>query len=128
MTAQDEAKQLDSVTDRVTEEESTMDASAAKSKVLSLSSDGMYMDSADEEKSKSAKKALAAIEVSKEDIDVLVEELEISEDAADKALREVLFEGAGAGAETGITDGGEGASPSASASPLGEALRRLIRS
>uniref|UniRef100_A0A7S3Q071 Nascent polypeptide-associated complex subunit alpha-like UBA domain-containing protein n=1 Tax=Chaetoceros debilis TaxID=122233 RepID=A0A7S3Q071_9STRA len=123
MTAQDEAKQLDSVTDRVTEEESTMDASAAKSKVLSLSSDvhtGKFMDSAAEEKSKSAKKALAAIEVSKEDIDVLVEELEISEDVADKALREVLFEGGGI-----VTDGaGEGASPS----PLGEALRRLIRS
>eukprot|EP01083_Nonionella_stella_P013390 37715_1 len=122
MTAQDEAKQLDSVTDRVTEEESTMDASAAKSKVLSLSSDvHTYtgMDSAAEEKSKSAKKALAAIEVSKEDIDVLVEELEISEDVADKALREVLFEGAGSGSGSGVSEGG---------SPLGEALRRLIRS
>uniref|UniRef100_A0A7S3PZN2 Nascent polypeptide-associated complex subunit alpha-like UBA domain-containing protein n=1 Tax=Chaetoceros debilis TaxID=122233 RepID=A0A7S3PZN2_9STRA len=126
MTAQDEAKQLDSVTDRVTEEESTMDASAAKSKVLSLSSDvHTGMDSAAEEKSKSAKKALAAIEVSKEDIDVLVEELEISEDVADKALREVLFEGGGI---VTVTDGGEGAGASPSPSPLGEALRRLIRS
>eukprot|EP00552_Chaetoceros_brevis_P003813 CAMPEP_0197736134 /NCGR_PEP_ID=MMETSP1435-20131217/1455_1 /TAXON_ID=426625 /ORGANISM="Chaetoceros brevis, Strain CCMP164" /LENGTH=106 /DNA_ID=CAMNT_0043324175 /DNA_START=9 /DNA_END=329 /DNA_ORIENTATION=- len=106
-----------------------MDASAAKSKVLSLSSDvhtGNFKDSAAEEKSKSAKKALAAIEVSKEDIDVLVEELEISEDVADKALREVLFEGGGIVTVTVTDGGGEGAG--AGASPLGEALRRLIRS
>ena len=101
MTADDEAKQLDSVTDRVQEHE-TLDSSKAKSAMAALtssSSAGM-----------SDQKKLAKIKISKEDVDVIVNELEVSEDIADRVLREVISEGV-------VGEGG---------SPLGEALRRLL--
>lgn len=103
MTAKDEAKQLDSVTDRFQENE-TLDSSKAKSAMavlISNSASGLPDH-----------KMLAKIQISKEDVDVIVNELEVSEDVADRTLREVIFEGA-------VKEG---------KSPLGEALRRLLNS
>lgn len=79
MTAQDEAKQLDSVTDRVQEKE--LDEGRASQALGALSG-------------ASSKHALDSqqIEVKKEDVDVIVEELEITEDEATVALRAVLVE------------------------------------
>jgi len=82
MTAQDEAKQLDSVTDRVQEKE--LDASRANQALGALSttaSDGAA--------------APAAIAVKKEDVDVIVAELEVTEDEAAAALRAAAGEGNG---------------------------------
>ncbi len=100
MTAKDEAKQLDSVTDRVQENE-TLDSSKAKSAMAALTSSSS--DAIAEQKK------LAKIKISKEDVDLIVDELEITEDVASKTLREVIAQGI----EEGKT-------------PLGEALRKLI--
>lgn len=101
MTTKDEAKQLDSVTDRVQENE-TLDSSKALTAMAALKSKALsgIPDS----------KQLAKIEISKSDVDILVNELEITDDIADRVLREVIFEGAV----------GEGESA------LGVALRRLL--
>lgn len=101
MTAKDEAKQLDSVTDRV-QENDTLDSSKAASAMAALNSTKSSRSSQEKE--------LAKIQISKDDVHVLVEELEITEDDADRTLREVILDGA---AEDGK-------------SPLGEALRRLL--
>jgi hypothetical protein len=77
MTAEDEAKQLDSVTDRVQEQE--LDESKANQAMAALAS-ASKKSSADQNKD---------ISVLKEDIDVIVEELEVTEDMAAAALREV---------------------------------------
>mmetsp|Transcript_19819 Transcript_19819/g.24440 ORF Transcript_19819/g.24440 Transcript_19819/m.24440 type:complete len:105 (-) Transcript_19819:15-329(-) len=102
MTAIDEAKQLDSVTDRVQENE-TLDSSKAKSAMAALTSNSTDDGAAHLKK-------LAKIKVSEEDVAIIVDELEESDETATRALREVIFEGI---AEKG-------------GSPLGEALRRLL--
>jgi NACalpha-BTF3-like transcription factor len=79
MTAEEEAKQLDSVTDRVQETE--LDASRSNKALSALNS------------AKSGLAAAASISVKKEDIDVIVAELEVSEDEAAAALRVVAAEG-----------------------------------
>ena len=79
----DEAKQLDSVTDMVQEQE--LDASQALQAMSALSSDKKKDDH------KSA--ALASVVVKKEDIAQVVEEMEVSEELAEKVLREVAVEG-----------------------------------
>ncbi len=78
MTAADEAKQLDSVTDIVHEKE--MDESKAKDAMSALST----VQNVSESDKMNAK--IAA--VSKEDVNVIVSELEVTEDVAMKALRD----------------------------------------
>ncbi len=102
MTADDEAKQLDSVTDRVQENE-TLDSSKAKTAMAALSSTSS--DAIAEQKK------LAKIKISKEDVELIMSEMEVTEDIASRALREVISRGV----EEGKT-------------PLGEALRKLITS
>jgi hypothetical protein len=72
----DEAKQLDMVTDRVQEKE--LDASKAQEAMSALVSGGAK-----------ANDALSQIQVSKEDVDLIVNELEVTEAVAERALREV---------------------------------------
>ena len=79
----EEAKQLDSVTDMVQEQE--LDASKVQQAMDALSSERK------EDDSKAA--ALAAVTVSKEDIATIVEEMEVTEEIADKVLREAAIEG-----------------------------------
>lgn len=76
-TAEDQAKQLDSVTDNVREHE--VDSEKAQQAMSSLLS------------SKAADAAVEhqAVAVSKADIDLIVQELEVSEETATRALREV---------------------------------------
>eukprot|EP01083_Nonionella_stella_P030886 84639_1 len=81
MTAEDEAKQLDSVTDRVQEKE--LDVSRATEALGALSSGGAAASAAD---------ASRTIDVKKEDVDVIVAELEVTEDEATAALREAAAE------------------------------------
>ena len=83
--AEAEAKQLDSVTDRVDETE--LDSSKAQQAMSALSSANQEDDS--------KAKALAAIQVSEHDIDVIVNELEVSREMAEKVLREAAMENNG---------------------------------
>eukprot|EP00566_Odontella_aurita_P024048 CAMPEP_0113540220 /NCGR_PEP_ID=MMETSP0015_2-20120614/8360_1 /TAXON_ID=2838 /ORGANISM="Odontella" /LENGTH=103 /DNA_ID=CAMNT_0000440001 /DNA_START=150 /DNA_END=461 /DNA_ORIENTATION=+ /assembly_acc=CAM_ASM_000160 len=101
MTAEDEAKQLDSVTDVVHEKE--FDASKAKEAMTAL----LIAPQAGSGAS-SITGGKKAISVSKDDVAVIVSELEVSEDVAEKALREATEE---------VGDG---------KSPLAAALRSLI--
>jgi len=78
-----EAKQLDSVTDMVQEQE--LDASQALQAMSALSSDKKKEDHKSD--------ALASVVIKKEDIAMVVEEMEISEELAEKVLREVAVEG-----------------------------------
>ena len=78
-----EAKQLDSVTDMGQEQE--LDASKVQQAMDALSSEHK------EDDGKAA--ALAAVTVSKEDIATIVEEMEVTEEIADKVLREAAIEG-----------------------------------
>lgn len=77
MTAEDEAKQLDSVTDNVQEKE--LDKSRANQALGALAG-----GTGGATTSSTAK----AIAVKKEDVDVIVAELEVTEDEAAAALRE----------------------------------------
>mmetsp|Transcript_15876 Transcript_15876/g.24032 ORF Transcript_15876/g.24032 Transcript_15876/m.24032 type:complete len:93 (+) Transcript_15876:76-354(+) len=79
MTAEEEAKQLDSVTDRVQETE--LDESRSNQALSALNS------------AKSGSATAASISVKKEDVDVIVAELEVTEDEAAAALRDVAAEG-----------------------------------
>jgi NACalpha-BTF3-like transcription factor len=79
MTAEEEAKQLDSVTDRVAETE--LDSSRANQALGALS--------------KSKKSEEKSITVKREDVDVIVQELECSESDATDALRKALEEDGG---------------------------------
>lgn len=81
--AKQTAKQLDSVTDMVQEQE--LDASKAQQAMSALTS------SQKQDNAKAA--ALAAVTVTKEDIAIVVEEMEVTEETADKVLREVAIEG-----------------------------------
>jgi len=78
-----EAKQLDSVTDVVKDEE--IDASKAQQAMSALST------AKNEDNHKSA--ALAALTVSKEDVALIVSELEVTEEVAERSLRLVSLEG-----------------------------------
>ncbi len=78
MAADEEAKQLDSVTDRVQETE--LDESRSNQALSALNS------------AKSGP-AASASSVKKEDVDVIVAELEVTEDEAAAALRRVAAEG-----------------------------------
>ena len=85
MTAAEEAQQLDSVTDRVMEDKNgVMDESTAQNAMAALTAKRLS-DSADAQ--------LEQIRVSKEDVDVICNELEISSDIADRTLREVVRDG-----------------------------------
>jgi len=97
MAGEQEAKQLDSVTDVVKEAE--LDASKVEEAMSALNK---------QEEDEGAA-ALAAVEVSKEDVTLIVNELEVTEDVAEMALRQVAADG---------TDG----------SVLEAALRKLVTS
>ena len=101
--AEAQAKQLDSVTDRVQETE--LDASKAQEAMSALSSS--------DDKQDAAAAALASIAVSKDDVALIVSEMEVSKEVAEKVLREVAF----ANQENG-----------GSKSVLEEALRKLVTS
>lgn len=92
MTAADEAKQLDSVTDVVKEAE--IDESKAQQAMSALSSSKQGEDS--------NAAALASISVSKEDVAIIVNHLEVTEDVAKKALREAAVANQGKILETAI--------------------------
>jgi NACalpha-BTF3-like transcription factor len=79
MEAQEQAKQLDSVTDRFDEKE--VDATKAQEAVSALSSSKQAQQLATKDAC-----------VSKEDVDLIVSELEVTEEAAEKALREAACE------------------------------------
>ena len=96
MTAEEEAKQLDSVTDRVQETE--LDASRSNKALSALNNSKLGATA-------------ASISVKKEDVDVIVSELEVTEDEAAAALRAVAAEGSVSGG-----------------SLVTEALRRLVTS
>ena len=101
MTAKDEAKQLDSVTDRFEENEAcdTSKATAAMSSLMSKQ-EQLNNDALD----------LASIEVSKDDVELIVDQLDVTDELATKALKEVLGLGLVVGDKTAV----------------GEALRRLV--
>lgn len=98
MTAAEEAKQLDSVTDVVQEKE--LDDSKAQQAMASLAATTKSQLAA----------APSSIAVSKEDVALIVSEMEITEDEATRVLREVA------------EDVGDGKSI------VEEALRRLVTS
>ena len=102
MTTKDEAKQLDSVTDRVIDRES-MSASKATEAMSTLASKRNETDQ---------DVLLDTIHVSKEDVDLIVHELEVTEDVATKALKEVISRG------LAVAEEGKSA--------VGEAIRKLI--
>jgi len=99
----EEAKHLDSVTDHVQEQE--FDASKAKDAMTALA---IKPGGSDVLKNNVKKRKVI---LSKEDVSILVSELEILEDRAERALREVAEEGTWDHEEKGV---------------LKEALRRLI--
>mmetsp|Transcript_2317 Transcript_2317/g.4975 ORF Transcript_2317/g.4975 Transcript_2317/m.4975 type:complete len:98 (+) Transcript_2317:195-488(+) len=81
MAAAAEAKQLDSVTDVVKEAE--IDTAKAQEAI------GLISAKKDDDHKAAA---LAAVTVSKEDVDLIVSELEVTEEVADRTLREVSLE------------------------------------
>mmetsp|Transcript_21341 Transcript_21341/g.32890 ORF Transcript_21341/g.32890 Transcript_21341/m.32890 type:complete len:100 (-) Transcript_21341:10-309(-) len=81
MTAAEEAAQLDSVTDVVQETE--LDASKVQQAMSALA---VTKENKDEEA------AAASVAVSKEDVALIVSELEVTEEVATRALREVADE------------------------------------
>jgi transcriptional regulator of met regulon len=82
MEAEEQAKQLDSVTDRVQEQE--VDADRAQQAMSALS---------EEHCSTAADPNKKTIEVSKVDVDLIVSELEVTEELAERTLRQVAAEG-----------------------------------
>mmetsp|Transcript_6180 Transcript_6180/g.12762 ORF Transcript_6180/g.12762 Transcript_6180/m.12762 type:complete len:98 (-) Transcript_6180:113-406(-) len=81
MAAAAEAKQLDSVTDVVKEAE--IDTAKAQEAIGMISAKK-------EDDTKAA--ALAAVTINKEDVALIVDELEVTEDVAERVLREVSLE------------------------------------
>ena len=79
--AENQAKQLDSVTDRVEEQE--VDLTKAQEAMTALSTPSSEKEAADSEQ---------AFVVSKEDIKVICDELEVSGEVASRTLREVSRE------------------------------------
>ena len=96
---EEEGKQLDSVTDTVQENE-VLDESRALGALSGLSSKGTSDDASSK----------TAISVKQEDVDIIVAELEVTEDEAAAALRE-------AAAEEGNNEGQQ---------LVAAALRRLV--
>ena len=84
MAAEAEAKQLDSVTDVVKEAE--IDTAKAQ--------EAIGLITAKKENDHKAA-ALAAVSISKEDVALIVSELEVTEEVADRVLREVSLEAKG---------------------------------
>lgn len=82
MTSDQEAKQLDSVTDLVQGKD--LDENRTRDAISALSSSTL---------SKTSDSVLASIEVSKEDIAFIVNELEVTDEAAERALKRVMLEG-----------------------------------
>ena len=82
-----------------------LDSSKAKTAIAALNSSSSA--------GKLDQTKLANIKVTKEDVDWIVHELEVTEDVADRTLREVIFEN-----DSGDVKEGK--------SPLGEALKRLL--
>mmetsp|Transcript_9840 Transcript_9840/g.15222 ORF Transcript_9840/g.15222 Transcript_9840/m.15222 type:complete len:99 (-) Transcript_9840:1057-1353(-) len=80
MTAAEEAKQLDSVTDVVQEKE--LDASKAQEAMSALSSSGLERTA----------NSLDHIQVSKEDVELIVSTLEVTDEIATKTLRQVYVD------------------------------------
>lgn len=91
MTEKDEAKQLDSVTDRILETDA-MEEDKAKNAMAALNNSH----------DNSETQQLSAISVEQADIDVIVEELEVTDDMAKRALQEVIFEGLVADGKTAL--------------------------
>ncbi len=89
MTTEDEAKQLDSVTDRVQEKE--LDESRATQALGALSTTTTTMSSPNGLEVSSTSSG-RTIRVKKEDVDIIVEELEVTEAEAMAALRAELGE------------------------------------
>ena len=82
MADSNEAKQLDSVTDRIIEKDA-VEEHKAKDAMAALKSSG----------NDSGTKDVDSIKVDQADVDVIVDELEVSEDIARGVLKEVIFEG-----------------------------------
>eukprot|EP00565_Helicotheca_tamesis_P007000 CAMPEP_0185732394 /NCGR_PEP_ID=MMETSP1171-20130828/16020_1 /TAXON_ID=374046 /ORGANISM="Helicotheca tamensis, Strain CCMP826" /LENGTH=102 /DNA_ID=CAMNT_0028401867 /DNA_START=52 /DNA_END=360 /DNA_ORIENTATION=+ len=80
MTKEEEAKQLDSVTDVVQEKE--LDSSKANEAMAALSI-------GTEESAAKGSASEKHVSVSQEDVDIIVSELEVSEELAERTLREV---------------------------------------
>lgn len=87
MTAEDEAKQLDSVTDR--HQEKDFDESKAKEAMSALTSNTAAGRGTGGKNSATGKD----IKVTKEDVAVIVAELEVTEDEAKAALRSSACDG-----------------------------------
>jgi hypothetical protein len=100
MAAEQEAKQLDSVTDRYEEKE--LDASKAQQAISALSTN-----------SANAATVEKVVAVSKEDVALIVSELEVTEEVAERVLREVAL-------QDGVGEDGD--------SMVVAALRRLVTS
>ena len=83
MTSNDEAKQLDSVTDLVQGKE--LDENRTRDAMSALSSSAALSSSSDTQ--------LASIEVSKEDVAFIVHELEVTDERAEITLKQVIMEG-----------------------------------
>lgn len=110
MTTEDEAKQLDSVTDRVQEKE--LDESRATQALGALSTNTTTTSSTTSGLAAASTSSINTIHVKKEDVDIIMEELEVTEDEAMAALR----------AELGVDANLEGQELVAAA------LRRLVTS
>ena len=79
-TQAEQAKQLDSVTDRVQERE--LDASKAQEAMTALSA----------QQASAAADTASQVAVSKEDVALIMSEMEVTEDVATRALRSVTVE------------------------------------
>mmetsp|Transcript_9413 Transcript_9413/g.13515 ORF Transcript_9413/g.13515 Transcript_9413/m.13515 type:complete len:113 (+) Transcript_9413:116-454(+) len=110
MTAAEEAKQLDTITDVVQEKE--LDSSRATQAMAALSIPPRGENDASSSADNAA--ALDNVVVSKEDVDIIVNELEIDEDLARMTLRNVMMMMQSGGCGCGEKEA------------LKEALRRLI--
>jgi NACalpha-BTF3-like transcription factor len=82
MTSDQEAKQLDSVTDLVQGKD--LDENRTRDAISALSSSTL---------SKTLDSVLASVQVSKEDIAFIVNELEVTDEAAERALKRVIMGG-----------------------------------
>ena len=87
MTAADEAKHLDSVTDHVQEQELDENKVNEAMSALSIKKTGG--------ETSLSSKALASVKVSKDDVAFIVSELECTDEVAEKALHDVISEGTG---------------------------------
>ncbi len=85
MTSEDEAKQLDSVTDRVQEKE--LDESRATQALGALSATSSSSSSSGRGKSAALSSSRSAFVAKKEDVGIIMDELQVTEDEAVVALR-----------------------------------------